>query len=67
VCVVMGLFTRRGGQPSALAALLTGALLWVLGDSLGLWPYPYLASLGGALLAYLLLARGGGVAARTPA
>ncbi len=67
VCVAMGLFTRRGGQPSALAALLTGALLWVLGDSLGLWPYPYLASLGGALLAYLLLARGGGVAARTPA
>jgi hypothetical protein len=56
---VMGLFTRRGGQPSALAALLTGALLWVLGDSLGLWPYPYLVSLAASLAAYLALARSG--------
>ena len=55
VCVVLGLFTRRGGQVSALAALGTGAALWVLGDAGGHWPHPYLVSLGGALVAYLAL------------
>lgn len=54
--VVFGLFTRFGGTWSALASLLTGVVIWIIGAYLLALPYPYLTSLGAALLAYLVTA-----------
>jgi Na+/proline symporter len=62
VVALFGLFTRFGGSASALAALLTGVVAWIAGEHLLGIPYPYLASLAGAALAYLAAAPlGGGV------
>jgi Na+/proline symporter len=57
VILVLGLFTRLGGSPSALASLVTGTVVWVYGANVGQWDCPYLVSLGAALGAYLVLAR----------
>ena len=57
VIVVFGLFTRFGGAASALASLAAGAGVWIAGRYLGLgWEHPYLASLGAALGAFLVVA-----------
>lgn len=53
VVVMAGLFWRRGGPGSAIAALAAGGILWVAGGHLWPVPYPYLLSLGGAAVAYL--------------
>ncbi|WP_206054813.1 sodium:solute symporter family protein [Nitrosococcus wardiae] len=50
---VLGLFTRIGGTPSALAALIAGSVLWFVGEYFAGWTTPYLLSLAGAALAYL--------------
>lgn len=59
VCLVFGLFTRLGGQVSALAALVTGAGVWGLATLTDVTPTPYTYALGAAFLAYLFLARVG--------
>ena len=56
VCVTLGLFTRIGGQPSAIVSMLTGAAVYVVaGHALAL-AHPYSLSLAAALLAYLACA-----------
>ncbi len=56
VILVLGLFTRRGGAPSAYAALLVG-LAAFLGANLGGAEYPFLLSLASAFAAFGFLAR----------
>ena len=51
--IVFGLFTRVGAAKSAYAALLAGIILWVFGAYVFAFPYPYITSLAGAVLAYL--------------
>lgn len=53
VCLVLGLFTRWGGAVSATAAMLAGALVWLLAELLELTSTPYLLAVAIALLAYL--------------
>lgn len=55
VAVVFGLFTSVGGPAAALAALIGGAASYVAGVAVGV-AYPYLTSLGVALVGYVLLA-----------
>ena len=52
VAGTFGLFTRIGGSASAIAALVTGTLVWCVGEWGELIEAPYLASLAGAALAY---------------
>ncbi len=52
VVVVFGLFTRFGARASAYAALLGGAVVYMVAGRAGC-PYPYLASLAAALLGYV--------------
>jgi Na+/proline symporter len=52
--VMFGLFTRFGGATSAMASLLAGVAAWVMGAYLLELPYPYLTSLGVAVVAYVL-------------
>jgi len=59
--VCFGLFTRVGGEASALAALLTGVVTWVVGAHVAEWPYPYLTSLAAAIAAYVAVAGMGSV------
>ncbi len=67
VIVTFGLFSRHGGPKSALAALLTGVVVWVVG-SYGLdLPYAYIAALGSSVAAYVLTAFFEGTAVRMPA
>lgn len=54
--VVLGLFTRWGGVPSAFAALFTGMGTWITGAYILDLPYPYITSLGAALAAYSVAA-----------
>jgi Na+/proline symporter len=54
VALAAGLWSRRGGTASAIAALVAGVVIWVVGAYLLGWPYPFLTSLGAAALAYLL-------------
>ncbi|MCS3902460.1 Na+/proline symporter [Methylohalomonas lacus] len=56
ICGVIGLFTAVGGRYAAYAALLTGAIVWFIGQYLAGWSTPYIVSLATALLAYLLAA-----------
>jgi len=63
VCLVFGLFTRFGGQLSALAALLTGASVWGVATLTGGTTTPYSYALCAAVAAYVLLARFGARAA----
>jgi SSS family transporter len=54
VAVSFALFSRRGDRVNALAALGAGVAVWVVGRYvLDDFPWPYLASLAAALLAYL--------------
>ncbi len=60
VCAVFGLFTRWGGSGAAMASLVGGMSVYLLGVWAE-WPYPYLASLVSALAGYgggMLLERG---------
>lgn len=57
VLMLFALMPRRiGGAASAAAALLTSLAIYLLGEHVFDWPYPYLGSLATALLVYLLLA-----------
>lgn len=52
VCLVLGLFTRAGGEASAVAALVAGAVVWA-GGVLSQWTStPYSVALVAALAAY---------------
>ena len=62
--VVFGLFTRIGGRGSALAALLIGVIVWVVGAYVLWLPYPYLTSLAAAVGGYVLAATAGSRSAR---
>lgn len=53
VCLLFGLFTRIGGPASALAALVSGAGVWLAAYVLDLSETPYLLALAIALVAYL--------------
>lgn len=66
VSAVFGLFTRYGGAASAIASLVAGMAAWVLGAYVLAVPYPYLASLAVAVLAYAACAGRGGPASLTP-
>ena len=59
VAVCFGLFTSFGGPAAAMAALLSGLLVYIGGATLG-WSYPFLASLAVSLTAYV----GGGIVER---
>jgi SSS family transporter len=54
VAVCFGLFTRFGGPPAALAALLSGLATYVGGAAFS-WSYPFLASLAVSLAAYVMV------------
>jgi len=56
VIVTFGLFTRRGGPASAIASLLAGVVVWVLGSYVMGLSWAYLAALAASVCAYLLTA-----------
>lgn len=56
VSASFGLFTRIGGEWSAAASLVAGALVWTIADLGELAAAPYLASLAAAALVYLAVA-----------
>ncbi len=56
VSASFGLFTRVGGARSASAALLVGALVWLVAELGELVEAPYLTSLAAALASYLAVA-----------
>jgi Na+/proline symporter len=56
VIVVFGLFTSLGGAGSAIAALLVGVAVWVVGSYVLALPYAYIAALLSATAAYVLVA-----------
>ena len=56
VCLVFGLFTRFGGQASALAALVTGAGVWGIASLTEATRTPYGFALLAAVAAYTLAA-----------
>lgn len=59
VCLVFGLFTRFGGQASALAALLMGAGVWGTAKLSDATTTPYIFALCAAVAAYVLFSRFG--------
>ena len=52
VTVTFGLFTRLGGARSALAALLAGVGVWVVGNYVLGLSWAYLAAVGASVAAY---------------
>jgi Na+/proline symporter len=52
VTVTFGLFTQLGGPASALAALLAGVGVWVVGNYVLELPWAYLAAVGASVVAY---------------
>jgi Na+/proline symporter len=64
VTACFGLGTRFGGPRSAMAALVTGLVVWQLGDMIIHWPAPFLVSLAASALAYVCLALGQPAAGR---
>ena len=52
VATAAGLWSRRGGPASAIAALLAGVVVWILGAYVLGWPYPFLTSVAAAVVAY---------------
>jgi SSS family solute:Na+ symporter len=52
----LGLFTSIGGSASAVAALVTGMLVWAAGAFLLEWPAPYVSAVVASFAAYLLVA-----------
>jgi len=59
VVIVAGLVSSRGGPAAAYAALIVGAVTWVLGAYVFAWDHPYLLSLGASAVAYGVLAAAG--------
>jgi Na+/proline symporter len=57
VTLVFGLFTRLGGELSAIAAMASGALVWLVGSHVFDIEAPYVAGLASAALAYILVAQ----------
>jgi SSS family transporter len=57
VTLVFGLFTRMGGELSAIAAMMSGALVWLAGSSLLDLEAPYLAGIAAATVAYVAVAQ----------
>ena len=57
VTLVFGLFTRLGGELSAIAAMIGGALVWLVGSSLLDLEAPYLAGIAAAAVAYIAVAQ----------
>jgi Na+/proline symporter len=53
---LFGLFTTFGRAASAYAALVTGMVVWVVGEFVLAWPTPYLVSLASAFVAYVGIA-----------
>ncbi|MCB1506100.1 MAG: sodium:solute symporter family protein [Hyphomicrobiaceae bacterium] len=66
VCLVFGLFTRIGAEPSALAALLVGAGTWGAATVIEATAIPYTIALVAAVVAYLALASLGTSALNKP-
>jgi Na+/proline symporter len=56
VVVVFGLFSKHGNSASAIAALLTGVGVWIVGSYVLAMPGAYLAALGASVLAYMVTA-----------
>ena len=56
VTLVFGLFTRFGGELSALSAMASGALVWMIGASVFEIEAPYIAGLAAATVAYTTVA-----------
>jgi SSS family solute:Na+ symporter len=56
VTLVFGLFTRFGGELSALAAMASGALIWMVGSTVFEIEAPYIAGLAAATVAYTAVA-----------
>lgn len=56
VSASFGLFTAFGGPKSAGAALISGALVWMIAERGDLFAAPYLASLAAAILSYVAVA-----------
>ncbi|MCE9593792.1 MAG: sodium:solute symporter family protein [Planctomycetes bacterium] len=54
VVTLFALTSRFGGPVAAYAALIVGTLVYLVGPSLGVGDWPYLASLVGALAAYVV-------------
>jgi Na+/proline symporter len=66
VIAVFGLFSRWGGRFAAATALIGGAVTWIAAAYvLDDFAYPFLASLGVALVGYVAVATGEGRVART--
>ena len=57
VTLVFGLFTRIGGEFSAIAAMIGGALVWLVGSSLLDLEAPYLAGIAAAVVAYVAVSQ----------
>ncbi len=57
VTLVFGLFTRLGGELSAVAAMASGALVWLVGSHVFDIEAPYVAGLASAALAYIVVAQ----------
>ena len=57
VTLIFGLFTRLGGELSAFAAMVSGALVWLGGSALLDLEAPYLAGLAAATIAYVAVAQ----------
>lgn len=55
VVLLFGLFTTFGGPLAAIAALLAGGLGWLLGAVLELTSVPYVAAIGLAAAAYVIV------------
>ncbi len=67
VATCFGLGCRWGGPASALAAMVTGIVVWILGESVFHWPAPFLISLAAATLGYVGVATAEPWLARRPA
>jgi len=56
VVAVFGLFTKFGGANSAIAALVSGAVVWVTGNYIFDFDFSYIASLAAAFGMYIVTA-----------
>jgi Na+/proline symporter len=58
VVVIFGLFTKFGGARSAIAAMLVGAIIWIVGNYIVDLELSYLLALSGSFVIYVLIAFG---------
>jgi len=56
VIVAFGLFSKHGGPASAIAALLAGVAVWVVGSYMLELPWAYIAALLSSIAAYVISA-----------